>query len=431
MTAFPLPAGPTLPGFRASLDPHLMRALIADRLARDVAIAACEPIYVRYKGNDGSLVGWSVATSCSESDGRTFVTARSAPLWRLRNEAARLSARSGEVFWGLGALALVEEHELLLLAFPVDRALAELRRMVRPFKIRQLVEGGLAAGTLAGLRLSKRKSRVGVVRYKPERRAVLRWELAMVDASGAVRARPGAYVRVYDKQQGGQATAVQRAVAAAGIRCAAILAAPHEGLTVEAELAGASAERWSPPQCEAAASLLARLHRATPPAGLPHRRAVDAMDDVLRACRDLACLDEELGARAAAIADRLSSRLPRGGEPRLTHGDFHSGQVLFEGGESGVIDFDRAVVGCPARDLATFHAHRLAAAGGEPDGVSELLVERYRRLAELGRELEWEKACAVLLQSMAPFRTLDPDWPARTRLLLVQAEALSRGAACA
>lgn len=57
----------------------------------------------------------------------------------------------------------------------------------------------------------------------------------------------------------------------------------------------------------------------------------------------------------------------------LCHGDFTIGQVLFEGGESGLVDFDSACQGEPALDLGQFLAH-LRIAGTHPGTVQSSVL---------------------------------------------------------
>jgi streptomycin 6-kinase len=423
----PLPAGPRLEGLESALDADTMRHLIESHLVENATLLDCRPVYVRYKDLDGALIGWRVDTLADEERHESYVTARSAPLWRLRSEAERLKNRIGEVWHGLRSLTLIEQEHLLLLAFPVDRMLRDLRRMLRASRIRSLVLSEFPQIIDAGLRFSKRRSFAQLVRYKPERRAVLRWSLAMVDGSSAVARRAGIYVRVHADHVGSGATQSLRARAAAGIRCPRPLAVPHDRLVIESEVAGKRLDELSPPCCELVGTLLASLHGVEPPRALPVHSGVEELDTALKTCADLRRLDPELGQLADSIADQLSRWIPSAPEPRFSHGDFHRGQLLLGPTGLGVVDLDRSLVGHPARDLANFYAHEIGLDGARaPETCSE--IERaYGQRTELPphRELAWYKACSVLRFAMTPFRTLMHDWPERAHFLLERAAELT------
>lgn len=405
-----------------------MRQIIERHLLAGAELADLRPRYVRYKELDGSLVGWQVETVLEGQRHGSYVTARSAALWRLVSEAERLGTRVGEIYSGLRSLALLEEEELLLLSFPVDRVLQDIRRMLRASRIRSLCLSQMPHIVPEGLRFSKRKSTVELVRYKPERRAVLRWLLGMVDASSAVKERKGIYIRIHAGALGPRVTRALQAAAEAGVRCPRPFAVPHPKLVIESELSGASPECLSKEHCAAAGELLSRLHGSEPPGDLPEWTGVQEMDSVLRACGDLDRLDGEAGRQARSIADRLSSWIPSTEKPRLLHGDFHQGQLLFDSGRAGLVDFDRAVVGNAAYDLASFHGHLFGIENA--DETSAALEETYGHAGELPspRTLAWYKAAFVLRFAMTPFRTLRPDWPSCTGRMLEHAARMAGAA---
>ena len=111
---------------------------------------------------------------------------------------------------------------------------------------------------------------------------------------------------------------------------------------------------------EAAATLLARLHRTPPPTGLP------AMRGPAKAARAVARLraaatDGEDPAMApvlrawAALPAWARAEAPMPGTPTLCHGDLHLGQLVRHPAPDGpwrLIDVDDLGVGVPAWDLA-------------------------------------------------------------------------------
>ncbi len=170
------------------------------------------------------------------------------------------------------------------------------------------------------------------------------------------------------------------------------------------------------PKAESAASTgraLAVLHSAS----LPATPMLDARGALSGAVDAVVTLLPAEGGRARALAHRI--RLD-GGAPVVSHGDFSPDQVLV-GAEQEVrlIDFDRACLASPERDLGSF-------AAVAPTPVTEGLLTAYREAggAVDGGSLAHWTAYALLLGAVEPFRRVDPDWPAALTRALDRAEAL-------
>ena len=114
--------------------------------------------------------------------------------------------------------------------------------------------------------------------------------------------------------------------------------------------------------------------------------------------------DAAAGARAARLASRLR-QFPAGERRTLAHGDFTADQVLCRGTEVRLIDFDRAGLGEPERDLGAFAAGELLA--GRSLHVS--LRAGYDRRVDERAVARWT-AAAALQRAVEPFRCARPDW---------------------
>jgi Phosphotransferase enzyme family len=215
-----------------------------------------------------------------------------------------------------------------------------------------------------------------LVRYKPGRRAVIRY--------------PGAY---------GKLRADRRAPVT--LPGAPRVLEHRPGLTVYEEMPGTplrecELEPWMGP----VAAAMARLHAT--PADLPSHSMEAELAD-LRAAAELATW---LGFDCAGLADRLCARLAAVAPRRATiHGSFHDDQVLV--GPEGVtlIDLDSAAIGHPLLDVGHFAAY-LTAAGEEAARAAFL------EACGAPREALVLEAAALLRWSSLPFRNLDPDWRA-------------------
>jgi hypothetical protein len=347
----------------------------------------------------------------------------------LAAEAARIDQRSEEVWGGLEAMALLPQHGLLLLGFPLDRAMHDLRRMVRPSKVRSLIAATCPQVIPADLRFSKSRSSFTLVRYKPERRAVLHWRIGCVAADGRQHSEVPVWLRCHAEPTVARTALATAAAAAAGIACPRTLGIAHDRLALESHVAGrawtgAITAHECAADLAAAATTVAHLHRSAPPAGLPFLGPVHELDRVLRAAEDIARLSPALGDHARARADQLAACVPANGPVVFAHGDLHRGQVMLTDPGAALVDFDRACVSSPAHDLASLHAHCTAAS---PDHGAPFVAEflrAYGRHVALPSidELAWWTSAALLRAATQPFRALRADWPARTRWLLDAAE---------
>ncbi len=411
--------------FLRALDRDLIAALAGRHLAREGELLALQPDYVRWKDADGSLVGWRATVRVDGRPMPTYLTVRCAPSHRLASEAERLQHRADESWAGLGGLALVPQHDLLLLAFPLDRAMHDLRRVVRPSKVRNLVAEVCPHVVPEGQRFSKSRSTFALVRYKPERRAVLRWQIGCVDSVGRSPAPTSIWVRCYAEATANRAEIAAAAAARAGVVCPTPLGRAHDRLVVESHVEGRPWTTYDRDAIAAAARTVAALHAAGGEPALPWHGPVQELDRALRAAEDLDRLSAAVGARARHLTDRLAALVPGPGPAVLAHGDLHTGQFLFDGERAALCDFDRACIAPAACDLAAFHAHCVLADAARGRAAAAAFVGAYAAMRELppATERAWWDACALLRAALLPFRSLHADWPQATFRMLTAAES--------
>ena len=244
---------------------------------------------------------------------------------------------------------------------------------------------------LPGLAVAARDGEL--VRYKPGRRAVLRY--------------PGAYGKLRADEAGATHVAVARALIAAGVRTpepleyrAELGMALYEEVpgTRLATLRGGGLEEWMEP----VAATLAQLH-ATPVTALREHSMEAELADLHAAAATAAAL----GAAAHDLADELARRLSALPPlPATTiHGSFHDDQVLVDPHGITLLDLDSAACGDPRLDVGHFAAY-LTAAG------EEAARERFLHACGAGPEVLMFEAAALLRWSSLPFRDLEPDWRA-------------------
>jgi hypothetical protein len=170
------------------------------------------------------------------------------------------------------------------------------------------------------------------------------------------------------------------------------------------------------PATHAVGSALALLHRQSPihqthawraPAGRL-RSLVEESAELMTQNRD----------RLERVRSELEGLLRRPGRAAVIHGDFSADQVLVNGGDVRLIDFERCTYGAAASDLGSFAAVEALAADGA-DHRSVLTLPRTAALLDgygMGpgtvnesEVLAWT-AFYLLNRLREPFRACAPDW---------------------
>lgn len=420
----PAPESSREVGFLRALDASFVQALVRQRLRTDGLHVPLVPDYVRWKEQDGSIVGWRAADDGSDG---CYVTLRTARPDRLADEAEKIGHRMDEEKDGMRLCAVVPEHDLLLLAFPLDRQLSDLRRLVRLGKVRALMEEHCSDLLPPGHRISRSRSSMRLVRYKPERRAVIRWDLGSVDEGGGSGGNRTVWIRIVADSMPHR----QMVVDAANEGCVAVppvLAHPHDRLWVEGHLQGSPWVVGAVDAIPEVAGVLARLHHCRIPAGSVAHGTVAEMDLVLEAVEVHRRLGMDQGLLASGVADQLARTMPSNGRAVLVHGDFHCGQVLVNGSVA-LCDLDRSGPGSAVADLASLHAHAFLEGGPNGANFASRFVEACvaEGVQVVPRALSWWIAAALVRSGLVPFRRLRPDWREQAVRILGEASRIAHG----
>ncbi len=177
------------------------------------------------------------------------------------------------------------------------------------------------------------------------------------------------------------------------------------------------------------AGLPADIHGACGPAlagapGLVDPRGLRRFDPVvtLAAAKRVTRLLPACGAAAARLADAVIGCAEASDAPDewIVHGDLYENQVLVHGDRLTLIDLDDVGPGDPVLDAANFSAHLLLlATSGGPAGDliggyrAEFRAASVRAFEVAPAELAWREAYCLLRLVSGPFRVLHPEWPAR------------------
>jgi Ser/Thr protein kinase RdoA (MazF antagonist) len=137
-------------------------------------------------------------------------------------------------------------------------------------------------------------------------------------------------------------------------------------------------------------------------------------------------LARRCGRLVQTLADRLLSMPPMA---HPLHGDFSTDQVLMAGDEIVVLDFDEAVFGDPATDLGSFLAQLDSQTNvgqlnaDDAESIAERFLDGYRQMLPVPLErVALYRAAALLRLATHPFRTRQAQWPEQTNAIITQAE---------
>ncbi len=413
-SAIPLPpTDAALRGLRIALDGDAMGELLARRLpdcaSGKLEVESCHPRYIRYKPGTNCLVQYEL----------TLRGEHAHPI-RVLAHAWLYSDRHVGGIWAGRPLQRLIEHAHRLPGLPSVRAalLPEIKGLVEIYPVDRKMPGLLGAASAATVRqpllaaLSEDGDRaalegIELVRYKPGRKAVLRYRLRG-GRRGAV------YGRVHADGRGAALLDAGRAFVAAGVPTPGPLRyVPDPGLLLIEEAAGRRLaehwedeyDRWLPGVAEALALLHAARVENLPPLARRNRESA-----VLAAARNIATVCPPAGPLALRVGATLAARLAESLNARApVHGDFYDDQVLVSDAGIALLDFDAAGLGNPLLDVGNFLANVTADRGERPH---ELFLDAYAALRPKAlQNLPLFEAAALLRIGIKPFRWLWSDWP--------------------
>lgn len=388
-------------------------------------LAAALPAYLRFKRGQSALAGvrleWRGGVT---TQGAIYFGSAAA----IENAAAKTATLRMIAPAAGPAFARLRSPDALFLAFPNDRAIRGLNVVADPRRLKNRLHALGEPFRAEGPRVSGSRSRVEPLRFKPERRAVLRATLAVSGSGRApathtwiLRAFPPA---VFERQRARWAWLA----GLHGVNAPRLLAAdPERGwLGVEA-LAGAplGVEAAIADQDSIAASLRA-LHAASS-LDLPPIRDAEVLAAARATLADLAALMPETAVRAARLFD-LAAEAARGLAPAAAcpiHGDLKLDQWWRAGRSPALLDWDELAAGDPHLDLASLaadaEARRPGAGFGEPF-AREVLGDRFDPA-----RAAWQLALAEIRRARSGLQAAQPDWRTTASRALTRAEAALAG----
>lgn len=411
---------PNLPGLATLLDPEAFKDALCCGLP-GLALESATLVYARYKPPKEYLIGYRLTVNGEPVDIYAKTYPQDSASGKLL-KARRNPGVPGPL--GTGRLTL-DEIATVVSVYPNDDKISTLSLLVDKRNQAQVLRD------LLPKRPDLWQGTLHLLKYKPERRAVLR-----LDCSG----EPHAVVKLY--KSSGYETA--RRVSQRFNSCGALRVAPvvgqsdqHQALSfgwLPGRLLGTAMKEpgFSAGELKPVGAALAELH-AQDGNGLPRQTGADIAKDLLAWADTLKILAPDIAARAHALAYRLAARVADNAVcDRPIHGDFYAQQVLIDGDQAAIIDYDQAKQGDPAADLGLFIANmernvingRLMA--GQVGALKEGLLEGYARVSgkPIVPYLNIYVAALLLRQAGYFFSHRSPEWPQLIEMMVARAEAI-------
>jgi aminoglycoside phosphotransferase (APT) family kinase protein len=398
---------------------------------RDLAIG-----YVRFKPGTSCLLGLHDATRALEAIGYVKVFLSGDPSECFRKYRAREK--------GDGWAELLPELRAVFFRFPLDRNVIGLRTVSDAAHLKHVIHDSVPGLSPHEERVRARKSRVGILKYKPERRCVAGVELGTRDRAGESRERR-LVAQAYGDDSGARVYRVMRHLWARPARGTDGLCTPRplgyhaarrillqewrDGEPWGTILAAADAVDG----CIAAARNLRALH-ALDPGDLPDAASPEgAIREGRRVLEDLARIgDGPVAGAAVSLARELAQAhgAVRHGLRTIVHGDFHYHQLLMGPDGPTLIDWDEAGVDDPRLDVGNFLAHLHLAelerrvSADEASRFRSRFLENYLADRPPVADLPFFTALQLAKLAMVPFRNLADDWSDASLAILDRAHGV-------
>jgi streptomycin 6-kinase len=413
---------PALPGLATLLDP----VAFDDVMHRALPDLVLGPAKLRYvKPGTNYLIGYRLTVNGEPLD----LYAKTYPAEKAAGELEKARKHPGVAGpLGVGRLAL-DEIATVVYVYPNDDKVKALSLLAddqtRGQALRELFpqQPRLWQGTLQRLK------------YKPERRAVLR-----LDSGG----EPQAVLKLYTVRgyEAARHQVNQRFTSGGALQLAPVIghSDQHQILAFGWLQGRLLSDAMSDPSFEAGAlepvgAALAELH-SQDAGGLPLQTSADVAAALLDVADRLGALVPAIASRVHVLAQQLAARMAETARcDRPLHGGFHARQVLLGNDTTAIIDFDHARQGDPADDLGKFIAHlECNVIHGQftaerRGALKESLLKGYAVTSgrPIPAHLDVHVAALLLWLAAKFFGHRKPDWPQRIEAAVTRAEALLAG----
>lgn len=415
-----------LPGL-AFLDPEFTRVEIANRLPRDPAVQLedCRVRYIRYKPCTNCIIAYSAAALVDGEKSRIDFYAKIHTPCDFDDAAAKSENHRWVDVAVFGPVMAFPESRTIFYFFPNDCAIEGLRALSDTKKIQRILYEHYDKYPEEQWRISDRKMRIDLVRFKPERRVVLRCDTKAVNRDNEKRRRLSVFLRIYPDERGERIFSLQNNIFEAARKTAVFSVArpvaclPERSMLIMEALPG---EQFLDALTDSGESAMVKAAAAigtlqNMPVAAPERDARSYISEAAATKEMLAHLMPELQDKCEAIFEFLESNFPASRNNRLIHGDFYHGQLLVDEQGVSILDFDRSALGDPLSDIGNFCAHlRLLYLKGRLENRLDMESKFLSSYEEtVGKRTEPEAlrfwiAFGLFQLAVDPFRRFESGW---------------------
>ncbi len=425
-----VPMDESLPGMRALLDADHIGSIVQRQLqSAGYELTASAIEYIRYKPFTNCLATYRVTLRNSDNeDQETVLWGKAFTLVDFAVAKEKLKSRQKRISNVLAQGIVLENEQIIIDDIANDQQLDGLQTIFDSRKLRRILYALVPDYPASKWRISHKRLTSTIVRFKPEKRAVVRIATTATNLVSDEERDLVMFLRCYCDARGDGIFALMRNLASdsSGLTQSYVprpfaYLADKRILIVEGvnglPLLKLLGEQDGESVLARTAKALHELHRADY-STLTSRGRTDILSDAQAAALaitgvlpDQAAIVDEI---IVSIEDGLAQSVVRTG---FVHGDFHHDQILFQPAKEVLLDFDRSYRGDTIADVGNFCAHlRLLEIEGRLQNAAtaeEQFIVGYEKAsgtAIIRHELKYWIALGILLRAIHPFRTLQPNW---------------------
>lgn len=428
-----IPHDSQLPGLKTLLDADKVKDILYHYF-KDVIDnnSRCTISYIRYKPATSCLVAYSILYRLNDSDEPSELLFYGKCYTESNYDNAHRKAAVNQWIKTDELQPVVPLPELfsIIYLFPNDCQLDGLQTIYNSRKVRRLLYEYVPDYSKSGLwRISHKRMRTKVVRYKPEKRAVIRINTPVTNRRTDREKQLCLYIRNYCQNNGAIIyNCMKNLYEEFKDKTELVVPQPlvylseKQILLVEGLEGDPLLNHLSGPQKTdyiiRTAQALTKLHRFRNSA-IPGRVVADLMKDALATALTLNHIIPDKRRYIEEILEGLNDLKPKDEKDNFgfVHGDFYHEQILIQNESEAILDFDRSYTGDAMADVGNFCAHlillNLQQRITDASTLMDTFLDAYEKAK--GEKIDRQKLTfwtvfGLLQLSVSPFRSLEPDW---------------------
>ena len=427
-----IPSDDKLTGLSLLLDlPQVKRVLENNLKELSTEITECRYVYVRYKPATNCIVAYT-AKYVLRGTGQAQALMFYGKCYAQKDFVLafdKVNTHEWEEDSILKPVISLPDVNVIFYVFPNDCQMKGLPTVCNARKIARILYDIDDFLSRSDWRISDKRLKIEVVRYKPEKRAVVKVASRAVNLADLTKRAFTIYLRTYSDDRGESIYHTMKDLYRS--------LNSHPEVKVPRALAYVNDKRFLLIEGLDGKSLVAVLHstekhgliiKAAKALAVLHqlkdvkvsaRSSKDLMTDARATGETVKQIVPEMAGIVRFILNKLEplNTSDAGERVGFVHGDFHCGQMLIQDNATAVLDFDCSFFGETLVDVGNFCAHlcilgRQNHWSNSPE-VIDCFVTKYE--SAVHKKLDKERlklwtAFGLLLFSVYPFRSMEPEW---------------------